>query len=96
LWRLKDIYPQYADRVAFYAVGEDPTEPLQELEAFRVEQGHSWPVASAGQNMLADLKVLSRSNKVAFDRRGIITYRGGYGVGDEAQWRKVFEELASR
>lgn len=94
--RLKDIYPQYADRVAFYAVGVDPTESLQELEAFKKEQGYLWSMALPSQNMLADLRVLGRSTKVAFDRRGIIAYRDGYGVGDEAQWRKVFEDLASR
>jgi hypothetical protein len=96
LRRLRDIYPQYAEHVAFYAIGVDPTEPLQELEDFRKTEGYPWPVASPGRNMLADLRVLVRSTKLAFDKMGIIAYRDGYGEGDVEEWKRVFEKLASQ
>jgi len=95
LRRLKEIWPDYADSVAFYAVGVDPTEDIEELEAYRVKQGYPWPVAQPGQGMLADFRVTTQSTKVAFASAGVIRYRDGYGRGDDATWRRLFEELAS-
>ena len=94
--RLKDIYPDYADKVAFYAVGTDPTESLKLLEDYRKRQGYPWPVAEPSRDMLAALGILRQSTKVAFDGHGIITYREGYGRGNADTWRKVFENLTSQ
>ena len=93
--RFKDIYPDYADRVAFYAVGSDPTEDLQRLESYREQQGYPWPVAEPVGTMLRDLRVLQQSTKIALDSRGVIIYREGYGRGDPDTWRQVFQELAA-
>ena len=93
--RFKDIYPDYADRVAFYAVGSDPTEGLQRLESYREQQGYPWPVAEPVGTMLRDLRVLQQSTKIALDSRGVIIYREGYGRGDPDTWRQVFQELAA-
>ena len=79
--------------MAFYAVGEDPTEPLERLEDYRLQQDYPWPVAEAGPGMLAYLRVLVQATKIAFDRQGIITYRDGYGGGGEETWRQVFDDL---
>lgn len=95
LRRLKEIWPEYADSVAFYAIGVDPTEDIEELEAYRVKQGYPWPVAEAPEGMLPAFRVTTQSTKVAFDSTGVITYRDGYGRGDEETWRRVFEELAA-
>ena len=91
---MKEVYPQYHDAVAFYAISVDPTETIQELEAYKQKQGYPWPMATAGPRMLADLGVRVQSTKLAFGRDGVITYREGYGKGDDATWRWVFEELA--
>jgi hypothetical protein len=93
---MKEIYPEYADAVAFYAVGVDPTETIEELEAYRQKQGYPWPMATAGQRMLASLNVRVQSTKIAFGRDGVITYRDGYGKGSDETWRRVFEELRVR
>ncbi len=93
--RLKGIYPEYAGRVAFYAIGSDPTEGIAALESYRQRQGHPWPVAEAVGATLRDLRVQTQSTKVAFDAQGVIIYRDGYGKGDADRWRQVFQELAA-
>ena len=89
-----DIYPEFAGQVAFYAVGQDPTESLGEMEQYRERQGYPWPVAEPIDKMLIDLRVLQQSTKIAVDARGIITYRAGYGRGDPDTWWQVFQGLA--
>ena len=51
------IYPDYADSVAFYAVGVDPSEDLELKESYRQQEGHPWPVADPVGSMLRDLKI---------------------------------------
>ena len=92
---MKEVWPDYANSVAFYAVGVDPTEDIGELEEYRRGQDYPWPVAQPGEGMLAAFKVTRQSTKVAFDSTGVISYRDGYGRGDEEAWRRVFEELAA-
>jgi hypothetical protein len=92
---MREIWPAYADSVAFYAIGVDPSEDIEELEADRGEQGYPWPVARSGPGMLAAYKVITQSTKVAFDSNGVIRYRDGYGGGGEETWRSVFEELSA-
>lgn len=92
-----EIYPDYAEEVAFYAVGVHPgiVEDLATLERYRRERGQPWPVAVAPRQLLADLNVTIQSTKIAFDGSGVITYREGMGRGDDATWRQVFAELAA-
>ena len=90
---MMDIYPEFADQVAFYAVGQDPTETLDDLERTRKERGYTWPVAEPIEKMLVDLWVLQESTKIAFDGDGVIVYRKR-GGGDVAAWPGVFCKLA--
>ena len=95
LRRMKDIYPEFSDKVDFYMVGQDLTETLEEMEQYRVRQGYTWPAAQPPRSMLIDLKVLQQSTKLAIDSEGLITYRDGYRKGSDITWRKVLQELAS-
>ncbi len=90
---MKKVYPRYADQVAFYAVGTDPTESLEQLEEFRQKAGYPWPVALPDSNLIRDLRVLVQSTKIAFDAQGVIIYREGYGKGGPDEWHQVFKEL---
>ena len=90
---MAQVYPDYVDQVAFYAVGEDPTESLEDLERYRQKEGHLWPVASFDSSIIKDFRVLDRSTKIAIDSRGIITYRATYGRGNTDEWHGVFREL---
>jgi len=91
---MKDVYPEFADTVDFYAVGQDPGESLSLMERYRIEQGYPWPVAETETSTLRTLKVLQTSTKLAVDDNGIITYRAGHGGGDPDKWRSVFRQLA--
>ncbi len=88
-----EVYPEYAGRVALYAVGSDPTEDLPRLEKFRLAAEQTWLVAKPVGTMLQDLEVLQRSTKIAFDASGVIIYRARFGRGDPEEWRQVFQEL---
>ena len=91
---MKEIYPEYADEVAFYGVGVDPSESIEELEAYSESQGYPWPMAVPEGDMLRELHILVQSSKVAVDRNGVIVYRDGYSQGSDETWRRVFEEIA--
>ena len=80
--------------MAFYAIGTDPTEKLDKLEAYREREGHPWLVSEPTGTMLRDLQVLVQSTKIAVDSQGVVIYRDGYGQGDEETWRQVFRDLA--
>ena len=89
-----DIYPEFADQVTLYAVGQDPTETLEQLEGTRQQRGYTWPVAKPVDKMLADLRIFQESTKIAFDGDGVIVYRKR-GGGDVAEWPRIFAELAN-
>ena len=91
---MKDVYPEFAEQVDFYAVGQDPTESLETMERYRIEQGYPWPVAKTDSQTLRKLGVLQASTKLAVDGRGIINYRAGHGGGDPKTWRQVFIRLS--
>jgi len=93
---MKEVYPEFAEQVAFYAVGQDPSESIGLMEEYRIQQGYPWPVAKTPTKTLQDLRVLQASTKLAFDDRGVITYRAGHGGGDPAKWREVFQDLVDR
>lgn len=95
---MKSVYPEFAEQVNFYAVGVSPSfDNLERLENDRVRNGYPWPIANPvnERQALSDLGVSSQSTKIAFDSRGVITYRAGFGGGGSDEWRQVFNELAN-
>lgn len=93
---MKDIYPEFADHVDFYAIGQSAFENLDKLEEYRLKEGYPWPVAEVEVDGLNKLKVLQQSTKVALDYQGVITYRAGYADGGPKKWREVFNDLVMR
>lgn len=93
---MKDIYPQYADEVDFYAIGVHPgiVEDIETLETYRAERDHPWPVATAPARVMAELGVTIQSTKIAFDSQGTIVYREGMGLGSDEEWHQIFGELS--
>ena len=93
---MKEIYPDYGDRVAFYAVSYSPGQSLKDIrEPPWIEDGWPWPVAEPVDTMGRDLRIVISSTKVAFDSHGVITYRAGFGEGTVETWRKVFQKLVA-
>ena len=93
---MKDVYPEFADRVDFYAIGQNPFESIEELEADRKKEGYPWPVAAIDSKVLKDLRVLQQSTKIALDHQGIIAYQAIYAAGGASEWREVFVDLVNR
>ena len=79
----------------FYGVGFDPTESLDELEAYRDRNDFVYRTAVPVGSVVPDFRVTVQSTKVAMDGSGVITYRAGKSGGNEAAWRAVFANLAS-
>jgi thiol-disulfide isomerase/thioredoxin len=94
LKKLKTAYSDYKAKVEFYVVSIDPTETIQELEAYRIQEGQEWVMATAGQGMLAILGIRSQSSKIAFGADGVIVYRDGFADGDISKWTEVLQEIS--
>ena len=45
--------------------------------------------------MVRDYRIVISSVKIAFDSRGVITYRAGFGEGSDDDFRKVLQNLAA-
>ena len=91
---LKDVYPEFADNLDFYAVNIDPTDDLARLEEFGQNQEYPWPMANSDKDTLSSLDVTYQSTKIAIDENGVIIYRERMGGGDPDTWREVFEKLS--
>ncbi len=92
---LRDLWPQYADSVAFYAVNTNPTEGIESLVEFAEEEGYPWPIAQPDAGVIPNLRIAIQSSKIAMDGDGTIVYREGMGRGDVEEWRELFERLAA-
>ncbi len=90
---MKEIYPEFADEVDFYAIGQSQFENIEKLESYAKKEGYPWPVAEIDPRILKELKVLQQSTKIALDHQGVITYRAGYANGGADKWRQVFTDL---
>ena len=93
--QLKDIYPDYADRVGFLALSYSPILELGHGSEVWDEEKWPWPTGEPVGPMANDYRIVISSTKIAFDSRGVIIYRAGFGVSDKEEFRRVFEKLAA-
>ena len=93
---MKNIYPEFANKVDFYAISYSEVETMDQLEHDRIQQGYPWPIAKIDDDVLKELKVLQQSTKIALDHQGVILYRSGYRKGGVDEWRKVLSDLADQ
>ena len=93
---MKDLYPEFAGKVDFYAIGQSPFENIDQLESFRIKENYPWPIAEVNPDILKELRVLRQSTKIALDHQGVVTYRAGYADGGVNEWREVFSDLVER
>ena len=91
---LKEVYPEFAESVNFYAITVDPFDDAESLERFRENEGYPWPLARTESDLLFKLHVTQQSTKVAFGSDGIIIYREKMGGGDAETWRKILQQLS--
>ena len=76
-------------------MGFDPTETLDELEAYRESNDFVYRTTVPVGKVVPTFNVRVQSTKIAIDGGGIITYRGGKGAGSDDAWRTVFADLAA-
>ena len=93
--RLKDIYPEYSDRVAFLAVSTYSLDDAERIRSYKESQGYTWTMALLDPDMLRAYNIVSQASKVAVDGNGVIAFRAGYGSESEETWRRIFESLAA-
>ena len=89
--RLKEVYPDYADRVAFLAVDVDPSESAEHIRSYKESEGFSWPMAPADVDMLKSYNIIKQATKVALDSNGII--QESSGSDSAAGWREILSSL---
>ena len=93
--RLKAIYPEFADKVDFYAVNADPSDSFESVAEFGQRNGYPWPMAQPAEGMLKSFRITKHSTKVAFGADGVIVYRAGFSAGSANEWRELFRQLSA-
>ena len=54
-----------------------------------------WPVAYAGEGMLASLNITSQASKIAIGSDGTILHRYGSGRGSFGSWNELFDDISA-
>ena len=91
--RLKEVYPDYTDRVDFLAVDVDPGESAQHIRSYKMSEGFIWPMAPANIDMLRSYNITRQASKVSLDSNGIIQTRTISGGDSEKGWRDLLDSL---
>lgn len=93
--RLKGVYPEYSDRVAFLAVSTYSLDDAEMIRSFKESEGFTWAMALPDPDMLRAYNIVTQASKVAVDGNGVITFRTGYGNESEETWRRILESLTA-
>ena len=67
---MKEVHPEYSDRVAVLSVGVDPTETGQKILSYKESEGFSWDITPADVQMLQDYNVTRQAAYMALDSNG--------------------------
>ena len=92
--RLKNVQPEYADRVKILAVNVDPLETDEEIASYRDAEGFPWPMTAAYPDVVKSYNVTRQAAYVAIDADGVVFSSVTYGRKDADDWRGLFEALA--
>ena len=93
--QLKEVHPEYSDRVAVLSVGVDPTETGQKILSYKESEGFSWDMATADVQMLKDYNVTRQAAYMALDSNGVVVSGVTYGSESAEDWRELFKGLVS-
>ena len=91
--QLKDVQPEYADRVDFLAVDVDPSESAEKILSYKEAEGFSWPMTTADADMVKSYNVTRQAAHVTLDSNGIVLSSVTYGSENAEDWRELFENL---
>ena len=91
--QLKDIYPDYADRVDFLAVDVDSNEGAGKIGSYKLSEGFIWPMTTVDRDMLEDYRVTRQATFATIDAEGIIASSTASGSMSDSGWREIFQGL---
>ena len=91
---LSEIYPQYSDKVDFYALSIDVAASDSEIVAYGQERGLTFPIGYPGGRMVADFNIKQQSSTVALKPDGIVLHKSGYGSGGLSLYEGLLQQLA--
>ena len=91
---IKDIYPQYADKVNFLAVDLDSKENASQIVNYKQRMGlPNIDFAPSDRKILADYNVVYTTTKFFIGKDGTILNKGVGGV-DENTWHQIFKSMS--
>ncbi len=91
--QLKDVHPEYADRVNFLAVNVDPGESAEKILNYKNSEGFTWPMTTAHTDTLRAYGVTSQATYATLDSNSIIIEGVTSGSHNADDWRKLFDGL---
>ncbi len=91
---LKNIYPQYKDKVDFLAVDLDTTETIDQIKNYQQKNGYTWQFAPGNLDILQSYNIKSTTSKFGITPQQKITYLKA-GVINSAEWDSLFKSLIS-
>ena len=90
---LKNVQPEYADRVGIIAVNVDPLETTERILSYKNAEAFSWPMTAADAEVVRSYNVTRQAGYVALDSNGVVFSSVTYGSKDTDDWREIFEAL---
>ncbi len=91
--QLKEVHPEYADRVGFLAVNVDPLESAEGILSYKEAEGFYWPMTTADAEVVKSYNVTSQAAHVALNSNGVVLSSVTYGSENAEDWRELFEAL---
>jgi len=91
---VKDIYPQYKDKVNFLAIDVDQKESVSQIASYKQQMGlPDIEFAAAKRDVLANYNVVYTTTKFFIGKDGIILNKGVGGV-DGNTWHQIFQSMS--
>lgn len=91
---VRNVYPNYADKVIFLAIDLDPNENAELINNYKNRKNlQGIDFAEADINVLSNYGITHTTTKYAIGKNGLIMYKGS-GVFNEQQWDILLSGLA--
>ena len=91
--QLRNVHPEYADRVNVLAVNVDPGESAEKILNYKNSEGFTWPMTTADTDMLRAYGVTGQASYASVDSNSIIIDGVSSASNNADDWRKVFDGL---
>lgn len=90
---LSELYPEYEDRLTLVAIGIDPTDDKETMQALSEKEGFTFPVTRGLPEIMLDYGVESQATTVGVNRDGEIAFQKNKMVISADEYRELFDQL---